>query len=361
MTDGRVRRGTPPRRYPTVSGRPPMRSSTMDATTEAPDDYAAGYAEGEAEEYDDSSAYGADLAYGGLQQGERDATTGTDPTWRNNVAGNTEWKQSQNQVNVDELANTLGNLDIQQAQQPNYARGGPRFDATVNTGYQDSYSQQLQQARQSVLSHNQRLGLNNEASVPTGPVSTSAFVPHQGHVHHGSIQRESIMSISSGEDHHRAASGEWDQKSRILKGRGSNPNLGQGFQEQYGAGGGGVFGGMPPPPPIPAQYLNQIQAGRLASGAGSMANFGTGPVQQFGTMRVQPHQALADTQNPPLLDPAAFLASPIDVPAMIAQKGYNPATFDTKPAYVRTILTIVPFMNNSDTGKILCHQIIHRR
>lgn len=82
---------------------------------------------------------------------------------------------------------------------------------------------------------------------------------------------------------------------------------------------------MPPPPPIPAQYLNQVgvqHSGRLNAGSAftQQGNGGIGsPPQPVG---LQPG------------NPATYLSSPIDVPTMIAQKGYNPSSFDTKPPFV---------------------------
>lgn len=85
---------------------------------------------------------------------------------------------------------------------------------------------------------------------------------------------------------------------------------------------------MPPPPPIPAQYLNQVgvqHSGRLNAGSaftqqGNGGNGGIGsPPQPVG---LQPG------------NPATYLGSPIDVPTMIAQKGYNPSSFDVKPPFV---------------------------
>jgi hypothetical protein len=63
------------------------------------------------------------------------------------------------------------------------------------------------------------------------------------------------------------------------------------------------------------------------------AGYISGTGQQFVGSGILGQQA-SIAQQPPNLDPISFLASPIDVPTMIAQKGYNPATFDTRPDFV---------------------------
>jgi YTH domain-containing family protein len=87
---------------------------------------------------------------------------------------------------------------------------------------------------------------------------------------------------------------------------------------------------MPPPPPIPAQYLHQVgvqHSGRLNAGSGpAFAQQGNGGIGGIGS----PQQPVALQPG----NPATYLSSPVDVPTMIAQKGYNPATFDTKPPFV---------------------------
>jgi YTH domain-containing family protein len=322
MTDGpRARKEPDLRRHPTLSGKPPMRSSTMNATTEAADDeYPAAFEDAE----EDPTSYPPESAYAGIQQASWDHPTPNDQTWR----------ADQQQPNIEEVMNNLSNLDIQR-QGPNYARGGPRFDPNAPGGYPD-YAQQLQQRH--VMNQAQRLPLNTEVQAPSGPVSASAYVPAPGH----NAYHPNRESMSSGDDHHRSASGsEWDRKSPMLRARGSNPNIWQGYQTQYGGGG---FGNMPPPPPIPAQYLNQVQAaGRLGGGNMPLGMGGYGPAggtgQAFGPvggggLMGQSQGQPGLQQQPPTLDPAAILSSPIDVPSMIAQKGYNPANFDTRPPFV---------------------------
>jgi hypothetical protein len=319
MTDGQRTRKEPGlQRHPTMSGKP-MRSSTMNATTEAADDeYTAAY-----EDAEEDTTYPPESAYGGIQQ----------TAWDQPIPNDQAWRADQQQATIDDIVNNLSNLDIQR-QGSNYGRGGPRFEPNPPGGYPD-YAQQLQQ--RNIMNQVPRTAVNTEVNTVSGPASASAYVPTPGY----NPYHPNRESKGSGIDHHRSASGsEWDRKGPTLKGRGSNPNIGQGYQNQYGGGGGG-FGNMPPPP-IPAQYLNQGQgAGRIGGGNMSLGMGGHGPAGGTGpafgpvgggALMGQPQPGLQ--QQPPTLDPAAILSSPIDVPSMIAQKGYNPANFDTRPPFV---------------------------
>jgi YTH domain-containing family protein len=108
--------------------------------------------------------------------------------------------------------------------------------------------------------------------------------------------------------------GSWDQKDRMLGNRTSNPNLQYGYQH----GGKGDSGSsVPNVPTIPQQFLQQQPR---MTGASSFGQSGGGQQQQgSGTS-----QASGQT-----------LVSPIDLPTLIATKGYNPANFDIRPQFVR--------------------------
>ena len=82
--------------------------------------------------------------------------------------------------------------------------------------------------------------------------------------------------------------------------------------------------------------------------------FGPGGGNMIGQAQGQPGLQ----QQPQVLDPAAILSSPIDVPSMIAQKGYNPANFDTRPPFVSSSFDYI-ILSNLDSGSILCHQILY--
>lgn len=107
--------------------------------------------------------------------------------------------------------------------------------------------------------------------------------------------------------------GSWDQKDRMLGNRTSNSNLQYGYQH----GGKGESGsGVPNVPPIPQQYLQQprMTAGSSFAQGGGVQQQGSGSGQASGQ---------------------ALIPTPIDVPSLIATKGYNPANFDTRPQFVR--------------------------
>lgn len=107
--------------------------------------------------------------------------------------------------------------------------------------------------------------------------------------------------------------GSWDQKDRMLNNRTSNSNLQYGFQHGGKSDNGS---GVPNVPSLPQQYLQQP---RITSGS----SFGQGGGAQ--------QQVSGSAQ----LSGQGLLSTPIDVPSLIATKGYNPANFDIRPQFVR--------------------------
>lgn len=150
---------------------------------------------------------------------------------------------------------------------------------------------------------------NQISGSSSGPVSASAYVPPighglpqpTGHQHHG----------SSGEPDDRAftASGSWDQKERVLHTRSSNPNINYGPNAQHQQQ---KAQGIPNVPPIPPQYLQANQQQNLRLGLNAQQG-------GLGVLGAQP----------------GVLTSPVDIPTLIATKGYNPQNFDTRPSFVR--------------------------
>jgi hypothetical protein len=149
----------------------------------------------------------------------------------------------------------------------------------------------------------------------------------------------------------------WDQqKDQGLRGRASNPNLQQNYQ-QGGSGhiksasgssnsAVGSSGAVPSVPPIPQQYLQQQsqvqgnQAGR--PGLGVATTF---------TNPVNPNTTVPSGQTP--VQP--FVNTPIDVPSLIATKGYNPAAFDTRPQFARYF--VIKSYTEDDVHKSLKYEI----
>ncbi|KAF9261432.1 YTH-domain-containing protein [Marasmius fiardii PR-910] len=126
--------------------------------------------------------------------------------------------------------------------------------------------------------------------------------------------------------------GPWDQKdTRTLQGRTSNPNLQYSYHQKSPSGGssGGGFAGnngerIPDVPPIPAQYLQQRQGVTAANNFGGQESEG----QNF---------------------------NPVDVPALITSKGYNPAHFDVKPPFARYF--VIKSYTEDDVHKSLKYEI----
>lgn len=142
-----------------------------------------------------------------------------------------------------------------------------------------------------------------------GPASASAYVPPIGHgLPQTSTSSGQQQRGSTAEHDERAftASGTWDQKERVLHTRSSNPNINYGYNAQQQQA---KAQGIPSVPAIPTQFLNQQQNLRL------------GLNTQMGSLGVLPAQP-------------GILTSPIDVPTLVATKGYNPPNFDTRPAFV---------------------------
>ncbi|KAF8629991.1 hypothetical protein AX15_003162 [Amanita polypyramis BW_CC] len=121
----------------------------------------------------------------------------------------------------------------------------------------------------------------------------------------------------------------WDQKDHTLSNRTSNSNLQYGYQQ--GASQHGKSGLPTGAPQGQGQYM---QHPRLSA---------TSPFGQ------QQHLAPGQTQAP------GFLTTPIDVPTLIATKGYNPIDFDTKPAFARYF--VIKSYTEDDVHKSLKYEI----
>lgn len=152
---------------------------------------------------------------------------------------------------------------------------------------------------------------NQVSGSASGPVSASAYVPPIGHgLQQPPGQQQQRGGGGTGEIDERAytAGGTWGQKERVLHTRSSNPNINYGSSPQPDHS---KAQGIPSVPPIPAQYLQPNQQQNLRLGLNAQAG-------GLGVLGAQP----------------GILTSPIDIPTLIATKGYNPQNFDTRPAFV---------------------------
>jgi len=147
-----------------------------------------------------------------------------------------------------------------------------------------------------------------------------------------------------GRDRALTASGttNWDQKERVLGGRASNPNLQYMYQSGQGNKGGN---GIPNVPPIPSQYLNQSQAPRL------------GPSTNFNVVGNDRGQGNGNNGNGGGQAPLGVdgVSTPVDVPTLLATKGYNPVDFDIKPIFARYF--VIKSYTEDDVHKSLKYEI----
>ncbi|KAJ7137830.1 YT521-B-like domain-containing protein [Mycena epipterygia] len=109
----------------------------------------------------------------------------------------------------------------------------------------------------------------------------------------------------------------WEPKDPMLKMRTSNPNLQYGYQQQQASKG-------QPVPQIPQQYMQQQQ---------------------------QQQQRVPSGQTPT----QPFVNTPVDVPSLIASKGYNPTNFELRPSFARYF--VIKSYTEDDVHKSLKYEI----
>ncbi|KAH9066482.1 YTH-domain-containing protein [Lactarius vividus] len=247
---------------------------------------------------------------------------------------------------IDDVQRALSSLDINNQAQSystvtlsgSQSNNPPRFNPN-----QSQQSQQLTALR--IATPNDNDGSNSRklqlitnldergGQLPggsSGPVSASAYVPPIGHGLPQSTSSSGQQQRGGTGDHDErafTASGTWDQKERVLQTRSSNPNINYGYNAQQQQA---KAQGIPSVPAIPPQFLNQQQNLRL------------GLNTQMGNLGVLPGQP-------------GILTSPIDVPTLVATKGYNPPNFDTRPAFARYF--VIKSYTEDDVQKSLKYEI----
>ncbi|KAH9950289.1 YTH-domain-containing protein [Amylocystis lapponica] len=320
------------------------------------------------EEYDDDSVH-AEEEYFGLpsQQGQgqypgspigRSSPWGTPGNdWRNQVGGGGVQYGGGNN-SVDDVSRALSAMEInQQYGGPNNFQQGqsahpPRFNPAHPPPMQGpgmrngSNSNNGGSSRK--LQLNTDLDGRSAAQVQASVQSASAYIPPVGQQQQQRAgERDDQPQPPTHRDRAFTASGTttWDQKERILGGRASNPSLHHLYQGQ-GQPGKGNGGAIPNVPPIPTQFLNQSQAPRLGvvSPVGS-----TGGQSGHSQSRGHSHSGSQSGSG------EGFIGSPIDVPTLIATKGYNPVDFDTRPLFARYF--VIKSYTEDDVHKSLKYEI----
>ncbi|EJD02228.1 YTH-domain-containing protein [Fomitiporia mediterranea MF3/22] len=284
------------------------------------------------------------------------SSVGRNSPWSVNNNAN-EWKYGNNNNGssaIDDVQRALSALEISggnlaQQQNQNFANGGsgqgglpPRLNQQQHVGQigQGSGLRRTDNATGNGNGTGNGLGISigqrggpdklqlvtdiDSGSIKSGPSSAGTNVPSVGH------------GNGFGQQTQRSSNDPWEQKERVLASRTSNPNL------QYAARGNYDASGLPPNPPVPAQYLGQQDPRRL--GLASPVGGQNAQVQAQGGLNVGGPQ-----HNP------GFITAPLDVPSLIAAKGYNPPTFDCKPAFARFF--VIKSYTEDDVHKSLKYEI----
>ncbi len=288
------------------------------------------------EEYAEGSAGREDESYFDRQVSNQGQQHPTSPINRSPWSTpSNEWRSSGGNANlagsnngssaIDELQRGLSSMDInnqysaatfsgaQSNHPPRFNLNQPQQFTTLRSTAQNDSDGSASRKLQLVTNLDERG--NQIPGSSSGPVSASAYVPPIGHPQSTGQQQRG----GTGEPDDRAitASGTWDQKERVLHTRTSNPNINfasnvQQQQQQKGQS-------IPSVPPIPSQFLQSNQQQNLRLGLST----------QLGGIGV-----LGAAQP-------GILTSPVDIPTLIATKGYNPQNFDTRPTFVRHLCSIL--------------------
>ncbi|TBU35619.1 YTH-domain-containing protein [Dichomitus squalens] len=264
--------------------------------------------------------------------------------WRAQMGGNggSYNNTAGNNAGVDDVSRALSALEINQ-QYANVQQGQSVHPPRFNPSHPPPV--QAPGLRSGNGGGSRKLQLVTDLNGRDGQAvqSASAFVPPIGHPGQGGQQSEQQQGQHPHQrDRAFTASGTpWEQKERLLVPRTSNPGLASLYQQGKMDGTGQ---NVPSVPSIPAQFLNQGQAPRLgvSGSAGNVASQGQGQ----GANQGQGNQSGG-------ID--GFVGTPIDVPTLIATKGYNPVDFDTRPAFARFF--VIKSYTEDDVHKSLKYEI----
>ncbi|KAJ3567202.1 hypothetical protein NP233_g6519 [Leucocoprinus birnbaumii] len=268
---------------------------------------------------------------------------GQNNEWRNNSGFSQLSNQNTNSA-IDDVQRALSALEIASntgaqaaAQYYNAAYGNlavgtgqsvhpPRFNPTHPPPLQPPGAPRHQQN-----AGNNNFKLSNEFEGRKTPLG--AGLPRGGSANAGGPYYQNNNRPGQSDER---TQGPWEGRERALSARGSNPNLQQGYHSKNPSSssvGSGIGSGnngnetIPSVPPIPAQYLQQ-QPQRMANN---------------------------NNNNQTTLNAQQLLSTPVDVPSLIATKGYNPPTFDIKPAFARFF--VIKSYTEDDVHKSLKYEI----
>ncbi|KAI0703550.1 YT521-B-like domain-containing protein [Cytidiella melzeri] len=242
------------------------------------------------------------------------STPGSQHDWRTHLGGNVPTNIAAG-ADIDDINLALAAVELDQQ----YAGG-------VGNNYQQGGSRKLQLVTD----------VSNQLS-PGSAHSAAPYVPPIGHSVQPGISRQGEDQHGHRERAFTTGTNLWDQKERLLGGKVSNPNLQHFYQGKNGNH------NIPGVPPIPAQFFNntQGQGPRL----GHSQPFNNAASQQARSSQGPSQNSTADN----------FITSPMDVPTLIAAKGYNPAEFDTRPFFAKYF--VIKSYTEDDVHKSLKYEI----
>ncbi|KAF7986524.1 hypothetical protein HWV62_26228 [Athelia sp. TMB] len=239
---------------------------------------------------------------------------------------------------IDDVQRALSALEI-----ASNSQAGQMYQNNIGNGYQTNPNINPPRFNPpAALIPGRGNGANNgQTTRPLQPLgdgrrtpTSQGYAPPIGHAPQQSQRSNSISSSVSG-------SSTWEQKDRLLTGRSSNPNM----QYLYNQGQQGRSD-IPNVPPIPSQYLQQQQQPQQQQSAVPGARLGMNT--QYG----QPQSGQVQQAGNGL---PGFANAPIDVPSLIAAKGYNPSAFDIRPSYARFF--VIKSYTEDDVHKSLKYEI----
>lgn len=257
------------------------------------------------------------------------STPGAQNDWRAQL-GNANANIVPGNVGIDDVSRALSALEINPQYGGNagvnYQQGQFNHPPRFNPPYASSFD--VSGTRSNTIgtgaSRKLQLVTDLDSQLQQGGVqSASAYVPPIGHgVQQNSQRQDEHAGPHRDRSFTTSGTNPWDPKERILGGKMSNSNLQHLYQTKNGNT------NIPNVPSIPTQYLNNSQG---QPGQGPRMGLASPPGSSGSQSQSGRGTSQGSNRSPP---GEPFLTSPVDVPTLIATKGYNPVEFDTKPMFV---------------------------